>query len=191
MDDGSCEYFDGSGVVSGTLPAMFRGANRPMVCVDWYQSEEYCEWLGARLPTEAEWEKAARGTDNRIYPWGNEKASCEFAVMFDWAAGGFGCGTGAFMDVCSKSPAGDSPYGLCDMGGNVSEFVSDWFATYSSGSVTNPQGPDGGNSRVIHGGSFIQSQYYDGFYQRASWRNGVYPSTADGSLGFRCAKDAQ
>jgi len=157
----------------------------PVVDVSWEQSKAFCEWAGKRLCTEAEWEKAARGTDGRRYPWGNEPASCEYAVMNDQ---GPGCGTGATMPVGSK-PTGASPFGPMDMAGNVLEWVNDYYLnTYYStcaNGCSNPQGPDEampGHGRVIRGGCFYDfSQYL-----RTSGRCDGRSSGLE--IGFRCCR---
>jgi formylglycine-generating enzyme required for sulfatase activity len=164
--------------------------NHPMNCVDWFQSQAFCQWLGRRLPTEAEWEKAARGTDGRTYPWGEAPVSCEYAATFDEALGGRGCGTDDTMAVCSRSPAGDSPYGLCDMAGNVWEQVADWYGAswYLESPAENPQGPSTGPGRVARGGTINMVGKDE--YLRTFFREYHQPTAIDQLLGFRCARDA-
>ena len=166
-------------------------ADFPMTCVDWFQSQAFCNWRDKRLPTEAEWEKAARGGDARIYPWGDQVPSCQVAVVFDDVAGGRGCGTDHPMAVCSKSPAGDSPAGLCDMAGNIWERVSDWYGRdyYAASPSTDPSGPEAGQGRVSRGGTITMINRDT--YLRSFNRYYHQPQATDVLLGFRCARDAR
>jgi formylglycine-generating enzyme required for sulfatase activity len=152
--------------------------DHPAVFVSWEEAKAYCEWAGARLPTEAEREKAARGTDGRTYPWGNEEPTAERAVFRrSWGH--------PATDAVGTHPAGASPYGLQDMAGNVWEWVSDWFdeSYYERAPQRDPRGPDRGRAHVVRGGSWDSRPSV----LSASYRSFGHRGYREGDFGFRCA----
>jgi len=157
----------------------------PVVCIDWHQAVDFCIWAVGRLPTEAEWEYAARsGGQDIAYPWGDQQATCEYAVMSDQFGGGYGCGLWHEWPVCSK-PAGNTSQGLCDMAGNVWEMVQDyWHYDYISAPSDGSAWEDpSSHARVRRGGAWD--------YMADSLR-AVERKEGGGfvdNTGFRCARN--
>ncbi len=151
--------------------------NYPVIYVDWSMANTFCAWRDATLPSEAQWEKAARGTDGRTYPWG-EDISCDTANYISSCVGD--TSEGGDYDI------GKSPYGIYDMAGNVWEWVNDWYGEnyYKSSLSFNPLGPDSGAGRVLRGGSWNFINYGS----RSAVRINGTPGFNVNFIGFRCAR---
>ncbi len=158
--------------------------DRPVNCVTWHQADAYCRWAGARLPTEAEWEKACRGTDGRVYPWGSEPPSCGVVVFYDPKLR-YACGHYGTWRVGSK-PAGISPHGVLDVSGNVWEWVADWYGGdyYATAPDEDPSGPGKGRDKIAHGGGWGHDPPGN---HRCARRMRFSPSNQTPGIGFRCA----
>lgn len=148
----------------------------PVIGVSWYEAYAYAKWAGKRLPTEAEWEKAARGTEGFIYPWGMEWDEEKCSSM------------GQDISPAGSFPEGLSTYGVMDMAGNVWEWCQDWYFSdyYYSSPPKNPQGPEEGGYKVIKGGCGGNAYFY---YFRCANRNKGEINYWDNYTGFRCVKD--
>ncbi len=155
----------------------------PVVGIDWTDASSYCRWSGRRLPTEAEWERAARGNDERKYPWGNDAPTAERAQY------GKPQTTSVYKGGVARvgsHPGDASPFGVLDLAGNVTEWVADWFSeSFAANDVRNPKGPESGTSRVLRGASWHEPA--ERLVLTKRWQ--ASPATRDTGIGFRCASD--
>jgi len=185
--DGNCTAPETG--IRETEPCNWEESNRenhPINCVNWEQADRYCRAVGKRLPTEAEWEFAARGRKGRKYPW---TSADEPDNQLCWGGEGSDLGKGKPRSTCPVGAysADTTPEGLQDMAGNVYEWVADWYGPYSSELKVDPRGPTSGSTRVIRGGSWY---VIDPSYIRGADRDHEEPSLSFLVVGFRCARGA-
>jgi sulfatase modifying factor 1 len=183
-------------VAAGACTAPAYGAARnwnarsdwPVTLVSWYDGQAYCRWRGARLPTEAEWERVARGWSDRLYPWGNvfNPKICNHG-RFAISPIGASDDRDGFSELApvGSFPQGRSPEGVFDLAGNVEEWVSDWYAPhYAEAEMVDPSGPATGDFKVARGGSFLSGRPW----LRTTARAADLPSARRAWRGFRCAR---
>lgn len=186
IDSGNCTEPYMGGACNYTMPW---ADNHPANCITYRQAEAACKFEGKRLPTEAQWAKAARGSNSNLFPWGNSPApSCERVVMNQKVDGklGPGCGAGTTQPVGSK-PKGVSPYGAHDMAGNLFEWTSDWYSEsyFANSPEKNPEGPKKGDFKVLRGSAWT-AKYTDGI--ALTVRSAYAPQGQGYVVGARCAQ---
>ncbi len=175
---GRCQYrYDRPGYNSGYSDPLHR--DDPVTYVSWQEAHDYCNWAGRRLPTEAEWEKAARGTQAQLYPWGNKPP--------DLSLLNFNNNIGSPVSVFYY-PRGASPFGVLQMEGNVREWMQDWFSRvyYFASPYRNPQGPESGKTKVLRGASYNDNEHGVLVFVRFDH----VPTSRGANRGFRCAETA-
>jgi formylglycine-generating enzyme required for sulfatase activity len=175
-------YWSAGGFGVGDWPESWddqlKNPQRPVVGVSWFEASAYCAWAGLRLPTEAEWERVARGPRGSRYPWGNEPALDVTRANYNGKIG--------HPTPAGQYPAGRSVEGVDDLLGNVWEWCSDWYADYSGDRAENPAGPKAGEFKILRGGAWFD---FPGFV-RVSVRSRYVPALRLSDFGFRCAGDA-
>jgi len=159
-------------------------AERVLNGVSWSGASAYCAWIGGRLPTEAEWERAARGDDARRFPWGAERPRCKLAIFDAPDEGGPGCGFGGPLALVDDRHVG--PFGHVGLAGNLWEWVADWYAAdaYAKAPERDPSGPTRGTERVQRGGGWAD----EASMLRASARARMAPGSRQDDVGFRCVR---